>query len=379
VLCPRGGAGVKSPDAERYKEALSTAGVNVASPGRRGLQTVLGRYVFDLLFCEFWNTAQWGVASVRTIQPWVHLVVDSVDVHFLREEAALKLGIGDPSVVARNKEQEIQVYRTADNVIVVTDQDRLALEAVGGIKGVCLVPLVVTTVRRSDRVRENELVFVGGFNHQPNVDGLLWFVSTIFPLIKCQVPNSKLTVIGSNSPDAVNELGKIPGIEVLGYVPETLPFLDRAAVAIAPLRFGAGMKGKVTEALAAGMPLVSTSVGIQGLLVQSNRELLIADCPRSFADAVVRLLNDKVAAQRMADRGQRYISEVCSADVVRPLLRELLGGVRVKRGIFAYANWAFFAASNPIRLFMDRVLTYARRHWRGDAADSGDPTQTKGR
>src|SRR5690606_4514163 len=122
------------------------------------------------------------------------------------------------------------------------------------------------------------------FRHDPNLDGVTWFVNEIWPGVRARHPAARLTVIGSYPTRAVHALGETAGVTVLGYVPDLEPHLDRAAVAIAPLRFGAGMKGKVTDAMAAGLPVVTTTIGAQGLDLVGGRHAWIADDADAFAE-----------------------------------------------------------------------------------------------
>jgi glycosyltransferase involved in cell wall biosynthesis len=269
---------------------------------------------------EFWWPAVWGIGQARRLQPWAKIVVDSVDVHFVREAAAVRLGLMDEKIAAENRQNEIAVYRQADAVIVVTREDRLALMSAGVDGPIHLVPNIVPSVDRPAISREREVLFVGGFNHAPNADGLIWFVHNCWQEIRQRVPGAKLTVVGSNPTAEVRALGDVPGVRVEGYVPVTQPHLQRAAVSIAPLRFGGGMKGKVCEALAAGMPLVTTPDGAAGIPLRHGVDAWIADDAPSFSRGVFECLEKPDWAEAMGRRGRETIEQLCGKAAVSAAL-----------------------------------------------------------
>jgi glycosyltransferase involved in cell wall biosynthesis len=147
------------------------------------------------------------------------------------------------------------------------------------------------------------------------------------PAIRRAVPDATLTVVGSHPPGEVRDLAGVDGIEVVGYVPETGPYLDRAALSVAPLRYGAGMKGKVVEAMASGMAVVTTLVGAQGLDVVSGRHAVVADEPGEFGRRVVELLADPDRAERIGREGRELVAGICSKEAARGRLDEVLSAV----------------------------------------------------
>jgi len=314
---------------EKYRRYLVDGGVRLLPAGWRHIERALLRETYDVGLFEFYYNAADVLPMFRQFQPQARVMTDSVDVHYVRERAAADLGLLPRARADETRRRELAVYRESDAVIAVSEWDRAALEGECGLPPVVVVPLIVPTRPRPDARRENELVFIGGFDHRPNMDGVGWFVGEAWPRVREAVPDATLTVIGSNAPPEVHEMADLPGVQVLGYVPDTNPHLDRAAVSIAPLRYGAGMKGKVIEALACGVPVVTTAVGVQGLLVVSGEQLLLADDPEGFAAAVVSLLRDPVRAREVGLAGQRYVAGVCGPDVVACLAEDALSAARV--------------------------------------------------
>lgn len=323
----------ESADADGYERAVEELGVRMLPRGRRALHRALARTRYHAVLFEFHHIALRRIELVRRVQPWALRIVDSVDVHFARERTGKEFGASDCQDPERTRRQELRVYRAADVVLTVTSEDDLLLEREGGIPERFLVPNMVPIRPRSRTTRANELVFVGGFKHSPNVDGIGWFVRESWPSIRRAFPDAVLNVVGADAPPSVAALAEQPGVRVLGFVPDTSELLDRAAVSVAPLRFGAGMKGKVSEALARGIPVVTTSIGAQGFHVRTGVHLLLADTADGFSEAVIALLTDTRLRERIGESGQRIAAAVCAEDLVqrdvRSMMARLLEGLRI--------------------------------------------------
>jgi O-antigen biosynthesis protein len=345
VLCP-----LINPEdageATRYRAMLRRAGVRILSAAWVfGLERTLLERAYDAVLFEFWQRAELGASLVLRHQPWARIIVDSVDIHFRREEAGLSLGISDPTTVEANKQGELAVYRMAHAVVCVSDEERRFLEAQGGIARCYTIPNVVMERPRTVRPREPELLFLGGFQHFPNCDGLLWFVQAIWPAIRAAVPNARLTVVGSHPTAEVMDLAQVAGVDVIGYAPELEPYMDRASLMVAPLRYGAGMKNKVTEAFASSLAVVTTTVGAQGLDVATGEHLMIADEPEEFARRVIELLGDPKRAEQIGQSGRRLASALCSPAVIESCLESMLAAVvDGRRPIIPSRDWLIQSA-----------------------------------
>lgn len=139
----------------------------------------------------------------------------------------------------------------------------------------------------------HSLLFIGSMSYAPNVDAVLHFCKTILPLIRRKLPDIELTIVGSHPPPSVCELGRQPNIQVLGYVEDVVPYYLRSRASVVPLRAGGGTRLKILESMALGRPVVSTSLGCEGLEMLDGEHLLIADEPSQFTDQVVRLFEDQ--------------------------------------------------------------------------------------
>jgi glycosyltransferase involved in cell wall biosynthesis len=174
-------------------------------------------------------------------------------------------------------------------------------------------------------------LYMGDYKYFPNTEAVLYFVSEILPLIRAERPNFTLTLIGKDLPPDLIALGNDPrsGIKAAGLVDDTRPYLSGAAVFICPQRSGGGTRFKLLESLASGCPVVSTTLGAEGLEAVSGEHLLIADTPRAFADAVLRVLCEPELAARLSRQGSEWIVRTHSwdrsAELVREAYRKLIG------------------------------------------------------
>jgi len=207
--------------------------------------------------------------------------------------------------------EELEACRAADHVLFVSDADRRAiaadvpeLSASIAPNGVDLERFTLFPPRNAPRA-----VFVGKMDYRPNADGVLWFVREVLPLVHAAVPEFKLDVVGSSPPPAVQRLARVPGVHVLGHVPDPRPWLRDAAIVVVPLRAGSGTRLKILEAWAAGRPVVSTTIGAEGLDAVHGRHLLMADDAPAFARAIRRLLADAGLRDRLAREGRRLVEE----------------------------------------------------------------------
>lgn len=162
--------------------------------------------------------------------------------------------------------------------------------------------------RPSDDNASSSLAFVGVLDYFPNVDAVVWFCREIFPTVRARVPEATFTICGSRPTAAVRDLGRMPGVVVTGAVPDIRPYLRGAAVSVVPLRIARGIQNKLLEAMAMGLPVVTTSAAFKGVEAVRDRDLLVADEPAAFAESVVRLLRDERLRREMG-RSARETTE----------------------------------------------------------------------
>jgi glycosyltransferase involved in cell wall biosynthesis len=169
-------------------------------------------------------------------------------------------------------------------------------------------------------------VFVGNFNHTPNEDAVLHFHRDILPLLWQQQPELQFHVVGANPPNSLRALAS-PHVVIHGFIDDLDRFLMGMQVSVVPLRFGAGMKGKVGSALRLGLPVVSTSIGVEGMPVQSGQEVIVADEPEAMATAILDVLTNPALWQQLSQNGQTFAShqwgERASYEGLRAILSSL--------------------------------------------------------
>jgi glycosyltransferase involved in cell wall biosynthesis len=212
---------------------------------------------------------------------------------------------------------EAQAYQSFDHVVFVTDEDRQMLEErlTGDDYGsrFTTIPICVDPQEKSlvDRVEEPRAVtHLGTMFWPPNVEGVVWFAREVFPQLVAAMPEVRFVVIGKDPPQEVCDLPEqVPNVEVTGYVHDPAPYLAHTAVFIVPLHAAGGMRVKIVDAWCWGVPIVSTSIGAEGIDVQDGENLLIADTSDTFADAVMRVLQDPTLGDHLRENGRRWVQE----------------------------------------------------------------------
>lgn len=201
-----------------------------------------------------------------------------------------------------------------DGVIGVSEEDcKMMREKLGLGNVLGSVPTGVdadffhpTTVAKTP----HSMVFLGSMDWMPNIDAVVYFADAIFPLIKNSVPEATLTIVGRNPPERVRELAKNdPAVRVTGTVDDVRPFVAAAEAVVVPLRVGGGTRIKIFEAMAAGVPVVSTTIGAEGLPVKHDEHILLADNPDSFSDCTARLLRNAELRKKIGANGQKLVRE----------------------------------------------------------------------
>jgi len=263
---------------------------------------------------------------VRQYAPHARIVFDTVDLHYLREQRAAELhGGAELARQARaTRVQELKIVRAADVTLVVSpvEQELLRLECPGSrIEILSNVHEVVGS--RRPYAERKDLQFTGGFGHPPNVDAVQWFVDEIWPDVARRLPDARFHVIGSRLPE---ELGRLAGerIVVHGHVESLDEFLDGCRVSVAPLRYGAGVKGKVNMAMAHGQPVVATPIAVEGMHVEPGEDVLVADTAQAFADAVVAAYTDEALWQKLSTRGVANVEKHFSFEAARAAVASVL-------------------------------------------------------
>ncbi|WP_175534548.1 glycosyltransferase [Thiocapsa roseopersicina] len=311
-----------------YETSLKERGIRVIVGQESALKHLIrhgGSY--QTVWISRPEIAERYLPMVRSLIVQARVIYDTVDLHWIRLRRGIPFS-DKPEKVRRDAERyrEIELCnaRCADLTIAISDDEKSALlNEVPGL-AVAVLPNIHTIFPYVEAVlARSDLFFIGSFNHPPNVDAVFYFVREIFPLILERVPDVRFHIAGSDMPYSVRAL-KSKRINPLGYVRDVTPWFQRARVFVAPLRHGAGMKGKVGQSLAFGLPVVTTSVGAEGMGLVHEIDALIAEDAGGFAEAVIRLYSDDTLWQRISCGGQDLMRQHFSKEAVGRVLTPVL-------------------------------------------------------
>jgi O-antigen biosynthesis protein len=310
---------------EPYVSQLQQEGVEVLYyPQVSSLEGFLEEHAseYDVIVLSRYYVATRYIDTVRRHAPNALLVLDTHDLHYLRTRRLAELE-GSKAIAqsARSiQDQEIDCIRRVDVTWVVSpvEQDVLARE----------VPQATVMVQTNIHYPVDEarafanregIMFVGGYRHPPNVDAALFYCREVVPILREKLPGVKSYLIGSNAPAAITKLAG-DGIEVVGYVPEIEEWLDKCRLSVSPLRYGAGVKGKINHSMSHGLPVVATTPSVEGMHLVAGEEILVADDPREFAEAIVQLYTNEALWTRLSVAGLANVRRHFSVEAAQAAL-----------------------------------------------------------
>jgi polysaccharide biosynthesis protein PslH len=218
----------------------------------------------------------------------------------------------------RVKRYEGELLQTVDHVLAVTDIDRILLEEALNfsnpkhkehVSPVTVIPIAVDTekLRPIERkVGSKNIITLGTLHYPPNADGIRWFLNEVFPLVRMRVPDATLTIIGKNPPQDFLELAESnpETIRVTGYVDDLVPYLEQSSLMVVPVRAGGGMRVRILEAFAYAMPVVTTTVGLEGIYGVPDQDILVADTPTDFAERTIELMENAPLQEKLSTNGR---------------------------------------------------------------------------
>ena len=311
-------------------ERLGRLGVHVlCKPWAPRLSTWLAREGRDLgavMLCRHYIALP-HLPLVRRLAPRARVLFDTVDLHFLRERRAAEHGASAAlrRQAEASRQAELGLIRAADVTLVVSPIERELLLAELPQARVELLSNVHAVPGRSRGFAgRTGLMFVGGCAHPPNVDAVNWLAGEIYPRIRAKRPDIELHLIG-DMPDAERARLAGAGIHAHGRVEELDPWLSGCRIALAPLRYGAGVKGKVNMAMSHGLPVVATPIAAEGMNLVDGEDVLVADGAERFAEAVLRLHDDEALWMRLSEAGLDNVRRHFSFDAARQALDRALG------------------------------------------------------
>jgi GT2 family glycosyltransferase len=277
------------------------------------------------MLCRYY-VADTNLPLFRRLAPNAKVLFDTEDLHFVREErTARHMGSVALSRQAEaSRRRELNLVRRADATLVVSPvEQKLLLEAVPDAKVLLLPNMHDVPGSRRSFAERNGLVFVGGCGHPPNEDAIRWLIGEIWPLLHAKRPELVLHLVGDMSERLRREFGS-EGVVVHGRVPDLEPWMQGSRVALAPLRIGAGVKGKVNTAMSHGLPVVASSVAAEGMGLQHGVNALLADEPSKFANEVIKLNDDQALWERLSAASAEHVRTHFSLAVAQAALESAL-------------------------------------------------------
>ena len=304
---------------EKYITKLASLGV-----------TFLEEYDYDLIKNQVpeldviiyaWYYTYHESIRFKELYPNAKLIMDSVDIHWVREARSIGLMKGlTKNKAAENKKSEIAAYENGDVVWAVTEPDKQAV-----LKEIPDVDVrVVSNIHESALetfvpTDKNNILFFGGYNHYPNISAVKIIAQEILPQIRIDVPDAGLLIAGANAPKEVIELGKLEGVTYLGFIEEddVTKLYESSKLTIAPLLAGAGIKGKICEAIAFMTPIITNAIGNEGIALIDGVEGFITEDVETMAQRAIECMQDKHDLARMTKKAQLKLHDIVGPEIVK--------------------------------------------------------------
>ena len=267
------------------------------------------------------------IDSIKKKMPNCKIIYDTIDLHYLRlsRQASLE-NKNDPLQAKMMKEMELSMMRKSDLSILTSTAEADFLHKEDESLQLAILPNIHTPREKvEDFEGRNNMMFLGGFQHEPNIDAVKYLVKEIWPKIKKRIPDAKLYIIGSNPTTDIKNLAA-EDIIITGFVKDLETFYGQFKVMLAPLRFGAGVKGKITQSLAMGLPVVTTSIGAEGIKAADGKNCLIADNPDDFAKKASQVYSKKELWKTLSENGIKSTNEF-SPERARACLESIISSI----------------------------------------------------
>ncbi len=316
---------------EPYTSILQQIGIEVIySPYIKSIESYLvekGKF-YEIVILGRAHIAVNYISNIKKYCPNSKIVFNTIDLEFLREMRRAK--IENNENVLRQAEDlkkiEYDLARTCDVTLVVSPVEKeIMLKEDPSLK-IKVISNIIREIKKPKKSfsERRDLIFVGNFLHLPNIDAVKWFVKEIFPLVKEKTPEVKFYIAG----DPIKEIESLrrDNIILLGYIKDAdlFEYFDNCKFSVAPLRYGAGIKGKIIQSLSYGSPIITTSIGAEGLDLVDGENILIANDPGKFADKVVMLYENEELWNKLSKNSIEIAEKNYSYDANKIVIKELI-------------------------------------------------------
>ncbi len=315
-------------DIPPYADDLRKRGVEVVHhPHAKKITNYLQSHgpQFNIVILSRCDFARKHIDHVRHYAPQSRIIFDTVDLHFLREdrEAALRQNLDLKKSASAKQQLEYELVEKADQTWVVSPVEQAILHAAYPDKSIEVVSNIVSASGSvTPYSSRSDILFIGSFQHPPNTDAVLYFARDVLPLVQKRIRDLKFFIIGDKAPPEVVALAN-ESIVVTGYQADVTSYFNRIKLSVAPLRYGAGVKGKVNQSMGLGVPVVATTVAVEGMALQDRVHALVADDPESFADGVIELYTSQPLWETLSQAGFEKTRALFSREAAQEKLKRL--------------------------------------------------------
>ncbi len=335
-----------------YTTALQRVGIEVlyapyVSSVEQHLKDCSGRY--DLAFLFRPGVVERHIKAIRKHCPKAKVLFHTVDLHYLRmsREAELQSDKTKKKAADEMKQRELAAILATDASIVHSTAEFELLRPELPDAKLHVFPLIMD-VRETENTfaDRHDIVFIGGYQHSPNVDAVQYFVSEIMPILRQRLPGVRFYAVGSKPPTEIQALAS-EDIIVTGFIENLDQLLDKMRISVAPLRYGAGIKGKIGTAMAVGLPVVATPLAVEGMSLIDGENILVADEAEAFTDAIVRLYQDETLWNLIRESGLKFADNAWGAKAAWKILSTILADVDINTIRSTYSLSLYSESKSP--------------------------------
>jgi sugar transferase (PEP-CTERM/EpsH1 system associated) len=304
------------------------------------LTDLLAREQYDALIFEC------ALASDYLLPPQVKIILDQ---HNIEYEVLYRTYLHEPFSLRKwynwresrlVKQAEIRLCQRADALVMTSERERVVMKKLLPHTMIAVVPngVDISYFNGASTAEEHRIIFTGSMEYYPNIEAVLFFARKCWPRIREALPDATWQIVGKNPLPDVQKLARLPGVTVTGSVADVRPYFNQATVAIVPLLVGGGTRLKILEAMAMRIPVVSTSLGCEGLAVEAGRHLLVADKAEVFAQSVIELLTHPERRQGLVEAGRELVEAEYSWEKCADRLQEVVAEVAPPRAALPSLN-----------------------------------------